>query len=157
MIHQFDRAGSPSRASYVKSPILGTSPTLPPQSVDNFDEDDPTGAAAAALVMVSQGQGQVLSEHGSPAAQSSFSSQSLSPAAARVTEFVERGNMGLCNSGTLDYRVHGWVQAIDEGGYTPHAEYENEEEAGQRENEEAEEREDYEFEEGEYEDGEDEQ
>lgn len=102
-MHQYDRAGSPSGASYVESPILGTSPTLPRQSVDDFCEDDPTGAAAAALVMVSQGQGRVLSEHGSPAAQSSFSSQSLSPAAASAAEFVERDNMEPYNSGTRNY------------------------------------------------------
>ena len=152
-MHQYDRVGSPSGVSYVESPILGASPTLPSQFVDDFGEDDPTDAAAAALVMVSQGQGRVLAEHSSSAAQRSSSSQSLSPAAVKVAEFVERDNMDPCNSGTRDYRVHGWVQEIDEGGYTPHAEYEDEEEAEQREDEEAEGHEDYELEEGEIEEG----
>lgn len=60
-------------------------------------------------------------------------------------------------SGIRENRVCGWVQEIDEGGYTPHAEYGDEEDAEQRKDEEAEEREDYELEEGDIEEGEDEQ
>ncbi|KAF9538478.1 hypothetical protein EC957_006711 [Mortierella hygrophila] len=154
--------GFASGASDIESPIPGTSPTLPPQSVDAFGEDDPTSAAAATLVTVSQGQSRVLGEHGSPDAPRSSSSQSLSPAATRVSEFVESDNMDPYNSGARDYRVHSWVQEIDEGGYTPHAEYEDEEEDEQREGEEVEERKYYELEEGEvegeeYEESEDEQ
>ncbi|KAG0071333.1 hypothetical protein BGZ89_010960 [Linnemannia elongata] len=152
-VHQYDGVGSPSGAPYVESLILGTSPTLPPQSSDTFNEDDPTGTAAAALVMVSQGQGRVPSEHDSSTAQRSSSSQSLSPAATRVAECVERDNMDPYNSGIRENRVRGWVREIDEGGYIPHAEYEDEEDAEQREDEEAEEREDYELEEGELEEG----
>ncbi|KAG9061975.1 hypothetical protein KI688_006692 [Linnemannia hyalina] len=153
-MHQYDRVGFASGASDTESPISGTLPTMPPQFIDAFGEDDPTSAAAATLVMVSQGQSRVLGEHGSPAARRSFSNQSLSPAAAKVAEFVESDNMDPYNSGTRDYRVHSWVQEIDEGGYTPHAEYEGEEEDEQRESEEVEECKDYELEEGEVEEGE---
>ncbi|KAF9144307.1 hypothetical protein BGX30_013254 [Mortierella sp. GBA39] len=152
-MHQYDTVGSASGASDVESSISGTSPTLQLQSVDVFDEDDPTSAAAATLVMVSQGQSRVLGEQGSPAAQRSSSSQSFSPVAARAAEFVEN-DMDPYSSSTRDCRVHSWVQEIDEGGYIPHAEYEDEEEDEQREGEEVEERKDYELEEGEMEEGE---